>query len=520
MKTNWKLVSMGLVPAALAVAGRSTTREWGSTSTAFAANAVRYDSVQFNFDARHSGNNTQETTIAAANVGSLHRLFQVRLPAVADGAPAVLTDVNTPTGTRDLLFVTTKAGHIAALDARSGEQVWAQPYPAGTCRINRGSNPCYTTSSPAIDPNRQYVYSYGLDGSVHRLRVADGSEAMGGGWPELATLKPWDEKGSSALSIATAHNGVSYLYVANGGYPGDRGDYQGHITAINLTDGSQRVFNANGSDQAVHFAARPDMPDVAGVQSAIWARAGVVYDPDTDRIYMATGNGPYQPAQHNWGDTVFALNPDGTGLNGDPLDTHTPTNYRTLDTTDADLGSTAPAILPVPAGSKVRHLAVQGGKDALLRLINLDDMSGRGGPGHTGGEVGTPIRVPQGGQVLTTPAVWANPADGATWVFVANFNNFGSGPGGISALRLAVDANGMPGLETVWKMTGAGTSPIIANNILFYAGSRNIHALDPVSGNELWHDTGIGSIHWESPVVANGVLYITDESGQLTGYAP
>jgi outer membrane protein assembly factor BamB len=523
MKLGQKVIPIGLgfvLAAGLGISVRSAIDGWEGRSIALAATPERFDALQFNFDARHSGNNTQEATITPANVGGLHRLFQVRLPAVADGAPALLSDVTTPTGTRDLLFVTTKAGHIAALDARTGEPLWVQQYPAGSCRINRGSTPCYTTSSPAVDPNRQYVYSYGLDGLVHRLRVGDGTEAAGGGWPELATLKPWDEKGSSALSIATAHNGTSYLYVAHGGYPGDRGDYQGHITAINLTDGSQRVFNANASDQAVHFAARPDMPDAAGVQSAIWARVGVVHDPDTDRIYMATGNGPYDPAQHNWGDTVFALNPDGTGLNGNPLDSYTPATYRSLDSTDADLGSTAPAILPVPAGSTVRHLAVQGGKDVLLRLINLDNMSGQGGPGHTGGEVGTPIRVPQGGQVLTAPAVWVSPADGATWVFVATFRNFGAGAGGISGCRLTVDGSGTPGLEFAWKKAGDGTSPVIANGILFYAGSRNVRALDPLTGAELWHDTQIGAIHWESPIVANGVLYITDESGALTAYAP
>ena len=57
----------------------------------------------------------------------------------------------------------------------------------------------------------------------------------------------------SALSIATASSGVTYLYVANGGYPGDAGDYQGHITAINLATGAQKVFNAACSDQTIHF---------------------------------------------------------------------------------------------------------------------------------------------------------------------------------------------------------------------------------------------------------------------------
>src|SRR5207247_1137489 len=135
-----------------------------------------------------------------------------------------------------------------------------------------GSTPCYTTSSPAVDPNRQYVYSYGLDGYVHRCQVADGTEVTSGGWPELASLKPFNEKGSSALSIATAKNGTSYLYVTNGGYFGDQGDYQGHVTAINLADGSQQVFNANCSNQPVHFAQQPGTPDCPGVRSGIWAR--------------------------------------------------------------------------------------------------------------------------------------------------------------------------------------------------------------------------------------------------------
>jgi hypothetical protein len=137
--------------------------------------------------------------------------------------------------------------------------------------------------------------------------------------------------------------------VANGGYPGDQGDYQGHITAINLADGSQSVFNTDCSNRAVHFVITPGIPGCSAVQSAIWARAGVVYDSDTDKIYMATGNGNFDPANHDWGDTVFALNPDGTGANGDPLDSYTPSNYQQLQNTDTDLGSTAPAILPAPA---------------------------------------------------------------------------------------------------------------------------------------------------------------------------
>ena len=404
-----------------------------------------YDWFQFGFDAQHSGNNTTETKITVANVGQLRELFQVALPDIADGAPVYLHSVRTPSGVKNLLFVTTRAGHITALDARTGAQVWMKQYAAGSCLINNNpsrNEPCYTTSSPALDPNRRYVYSYGLDGKVHKYRVQDGREIRRGGWPQLATRKGYDEKGSSALSFTTARNGTTFLYVTNGGYPGDAGDYQGHVTAINLATGSQHVFNAVCSSQPVHFVDSRVMsgPDCPAVQTAIWARPGVVYDPATDRIYMATGNGTFDPPRHYWGDSLFAIRPNGTGTKGNPLDTYTPTNFQQLQDTDLDLGSTAPAILPAPANSSVQHLAVQSGKDGALRLLNLDNLSGQGGPGHMGGEVGAVINVPQGGEVLTQPAVWVNPNDGSTWVFVANDS-------GISGLKLTLDASHTPLLQ-------------------------------------------------------------------------
>ena len=467
--------------------------------------------LQFGFDPQHSGNNPLETTLTISNVNSLKRMIQMTLPGIADGAPVFLSSVTTSTGIRNLVFVTTQNGYIVALDADSGSLIWSHQNSAGSCRINNATSVCYTTSSPAIDPNLQYVYSYGLDGKVHKYQVGDGVEITSGGWPEVASLKPNQEKGSSALSFAT-DNGTTYLYAANGGYPGDQGDYQGHLTAINLATGAQKVFNTVCSNQAVHFVETSATPDCSQVQTAIWARPGVVYNPENNRIYMATGNGTYDPSSFDWGDTVFALNPDGSGTNGGPLDSYTPADFATLQAADADLGSTAPAILPTPANSLVKHLAVQGGKDALLRLINLDNLSGMGGPGHTGGEIGTPIGVPQGGAVLTQPAVWVDPANSQTWVFVANSN-------GISGLKLVVDGGGNPSLSLGWQKANGGTSPVIADGILFYAGSGLIQALNPLTGATLWSDSTIGSIHWASPIVINGLVYISDQASHLTVFS-
>jgi hypothetical protein len=373
--------------------------------------ALGADWPQWGFDSSHSGVNNQETTIHSGNVTSLHLLYRVTLPDVADGAPAFLSGVTTPQGVKDLLFLTTKGGILLAVDAATGGIVWSKQPATG---------PNYTTSSPAVDPGRLYVYSYGLDGKAHKYQVGDGTEITAGGWPQLATTKPIVEKGSSALGLAAARSGATHLYVTNGGYPGDAGDYQGHVTAIDLATGLQKVFNTQCSNQTVHFVITPGTPDCPAVQTAIWARPGVVYDADNDRILMATGNGTFAPASFGWGDTVFALNPDGTGAGGGlPLDSYTPVNFQNLQNSDTDVGSTAPAILPPVPASVPPRLAVQSGKDAQVRLLNRDNLSGQGGPTHTGGELQI-LNLPQGGEVLTQPAVWVNPADQGVWVFIAN----------------------------------------------------------------------------------------------------
>jgi len=474
-----------------------------------AAAATTYDWLQFDGNPSHTGNNTQETSITTSNVGTLSQLFRVSLPDTADSSPVYLRSVSTPKGTIDLVFVATQFGYIIASNARTGAQIWAQQNPAGSCKINGGSNTCYTTSSPAIDPNRQYVYSYGLDGYVHKYAVGDGSEVTTGGWPELATIKPQDEKGSSALSIATASNGQSYLYVANGGYPGDQGDYQGHITAINLSSGAQQVYNANCSNQInVHLG----YSSCAAQQTAIWARAGAIYDPANNRLYFSTGNGSYSPGDFNWGDSVLALNPDATGAgNGNPLDSYTPADFPNLQIDDADLGSTNPAILPAIPGSSYRNVAVQAGKDKELRLLNLDNLSGQGAVGKTGGELSGDTNVPQGSEVLTQPATWTDPSTGTVWVFVANDS-------GISGLKVVSNSSSVPVFGAHWTVGTRCTSPIIANSILYCATAQLIQALDPTTGSQLWKNTTIGSIHWESPIVANGVLYVTDGSGHLTAF--
>jgi outer membrane protein assembly factor BamB len=482
--------------------------------------AIGADWMQFGYDAAHTGFNPAETTISAANVASVTTRYNVDLPATVDSAPVYLSNVSTSGGTRNLLFALSKNGRLMAIDAATGTEIWH--------KTTTGTQP--TTASPAIDPNRQYVYSYGIDGFAHKYQVGDGTEITGSGWPQLITLKTNVEKGAGGLTVA-ATGSATYLVVVTDGYIGDGGDYQGHLVSINLASGTQHVFNVMCSDLTMHFVnnGTPGVDDCnyaddpplfrRGQMSGIWGRPGATYDAATNRVYIATGNGDFNAnaAGLDWGDSLLALAPDGTGAGGGmPLDSYTPSTYLQLYNNDTDLGSISMVVMKPPAGSAVAHLGMQTGKDAKLRLINLDDMSGQGGPAHVGGELQL-INVPQGGGGMREqPATWVDTAgDGATWLFVAN----GSG---LSGLKLGLNGSNIPMLSPVWQKTNGTTSPVVANGVLYSisscSGGTCIVARNPTTGDALWTSEHIASPHWQSPIVVDGTIYVMDNSGKLWAF--
>jgi DNA-binding beta-propeller fold protein YncE len=314
---------------------------------------------------------------------------------------------------------------------------------------------------------------------------------------------PETEKESSALNIAGER-----LYATTSGYFGDTPPYQGHLVSIDESSGEEDVFNSLCADTTHILSKGECQSDEAG----IWARGGAVVDPTTGEAFVTTGNGPYDADRggNDYGDSIVKLSPDSLQL----VDSYTPKTYQQLEQTDADLGSTAPALLPEIPESKTPLLLVQGGKDRQLRLINRQDMSDAGGPGHVGGEL---QQIESAGcATFTQPIVWTD-TDSHVWVIVA-------GTCGIGAYQIGTDDSGTPRLDLVWQTNDKTTTPVLAGGILFAATNGAVVALDPTSGQHLWssdqEDAGgtIGDIHWESPIVSSGRLYISDESGTISAY--
>ncbi|MGI9050622.1 MAG: PQQ-binding-like beta-propeller repeat protein, partial [Rubrobacteraceae bacterium] len=342
----------------------------------------------------------------------------------------------------------------------------------------------------------------GLDGSLHKYDAATGRETKDGSWPARITSMPNTEKGSSALNIADGR-----VYVTTSGYLGDSPPYQGHVVAVDEASGKSEVFNSLCSN-ARHLLSDGDC---SSQLSGIWGRGGAVVDRATNSVFTTSGNGPFNANNggNDYGDSVLKLGIEDLRLQS----SYTPKDYRQLQERDADLGSVSPALLPKIPESKTPYLLVQGGKDGKLRLIDRENLSGEGGAGHVGGAL--QVIDSAGCGTFIQPVVWKSA--GRIRLIVA-------GNCGLASYQVRTDSGGKTSLKLDWKTDDKSTTPVLAGGILFAATDGNLLALDPTNGRHLWSSTqssaggSIGDIHWESPIVANGRVYVSDESGAMTAY--
>jgi hypothetical protein len=433
------------------------------------------DWTRFNFDAQRSGVEPAATGLSEHDVGAL-RLRRVKLPGTVDSSAVELHAVKVRGRVHDAVFVTTTYGRTLAIDPASGATLWQ--FTPGDIRSYEGSAQI-TTAGPIADPDRSFIYAASPDGVIHKLGVSDGGEVHSGGWPVSVTRDATHEKIASALNISGGS-----VVVTTGGYIGDAPPYQGHVAMIDRSSGRiTAVWNSLCSDRHGLIVPRT----CPASDGAIWARQGAVIEPGTGRILVATGNAPFNGST-DWGDSVLELSPDASRL----LQNWTPTNQAQLNSTDTDLGSTAPAILP-PFHS--RRLAAQGGKAGVLDLLDLDRLNGTtGGPSvRLGGQVDQ-VQSPGGDQVFTAPAVWTH--NGRTLVFVGD---------GAGTWAYALGGSGAhPRLSVAWRSDSGGTSPVIAGGLLYVydpGGSLDIYL--PASGRRLV-SIPAGSGHWNSPIVIGG----------------
>jgi outer membrane protein assembly factor BamB len=406
--------------------------------------------------ARH--NASPDSTITAANVSQLRRR-RVRLDGTVDSSPIYAAKA---VRGRDAFLVTTTYGRTEALDASSGSVLWrftppAYSHLAGSAQI--------TNATPALSTDRTAVYAAAPDGRIRKLRLSDGRVL----WTTRITFDPTHEKITSSLNVSRGR-----VVATTGGYIGDAPPYQGHVVTMSESTGRiAHVWNSLCSNRHMLIVPRT----CTSSDSAIWSRNGAAVDPANGTLVVATGNAPFD-GKTDWGDSVLVLSSDASRL----LRHWTPADHEHLNTSDLDLGSTSPAFL-------TGGLAVQGGKDGKLRLLDLHRLPAPGP--RTGGELQT-LPVPGGVDMFSEPAVWKG-----KWVFVAT-------DAGTEALLLRGGR-----LHPVWSNRNDGTSPVVVGNLLYVAGNGSVRVYVPTSGKQV-ATLATGTVHWQSPIVADGRVAIAE----------
>jgi outer membrane protein assembly factor BamB len=425
------------------------------------------DWPQFGLNPQRSDVSEDATGITSANIRRLRRTT-VTLPGTVDSSPVYLHGALIGSNARNAILVTTTYGKTLAIDADSGRILWTFTPPgydrwAGSTQI--------TTTSPLIDPDRQFVYAASPNGLIHKLSIANGGEDRQGTWPVSVTRDATHEKLAAALNI----DGADVL-AATGGYFGDAPPYQGHVTLIDRASGKLRtVYNTLCSDRRGLLAPS----SCRASDSAILSRGGAVVEPGGGRILISTGNGPWNGST-NFGDSVLELNFPGLTLR----QAYTPRNQAQLNETDTDLGSSAPALL---GGGRV----VVAGKDGIMRVLDLARLDGHPPSGRdtVGGEVQR-LSIPGGGQLFTAPAVWRG--GGRTTVFVAGENGTGA-----YVLRGGK-------LFQAWANGKPGTSPVMAGGLLYVydPSGGGAYVYRPSSSQPIVKLAGSAG-HWNSPIVVD-----------------
>jgi len=430
------------------------------------------DWPEFGLDPQRSDVSEATTGITAANVAHLHH-STVTLPGTVDSSPIYLHGVLVDGRPHNVILVTTTYGRTLAIDADGAKILWAFTPPgyarwAGSAQI--------TTASPLADPDRQFVYAASPNGLIHKLSLADGSEDRSGSWPVSITRDPTHEKIAAALNIDGGD-----VVAATGGYFGDAPPYQGHVVLIDRASGRLRaVFNTLCANRR-----ELQTPSTCSASdSAILSRGGPVIEPGGTRILIDTGNGPWNGTT-NFGDSVLELTFPALSLR----QSFTPTNQEELNTSDTDLGSSAPALL---GDGRI----VLAGKDGIMRVLVLSRLDGHPPSGARarlhplGGEVQR-LSIPGGGELFTTPAVWLR--EGRTTMFVADAN-------GTAAYVMRGGR-----LYQAWENATPGTSPLLAGGLLYVydPSAGGIDVYRPASPRPIAKLTGQPG-HWNSPIVVDG----------------
>ncbi|GCE19986.1 outer membrane protein assembly factor BamB family protein [Dictyobacter kobayashii] len=275
------------------------------------------------------------------------------------------------------LIVATEGDTLYSLDPQTGKVNWQTN--AGT-PVQRSTLPCGDidplgiTGTPVYDPATGIIFAVAeISGPQHILVGinADSGKVQMRRVVDVDGMDPTVHQQRSALAVS---NGL--VYIAYGGLAGDCGNYRGTVVAAR-TDGHGSLLSYR-------------VPTAR--EGGIWTTPGPSIDA-AGNVFVSVGNGAATSGDWDHSDSVLRLSPQ---LKLE--DAFAPSNWQQENSSDADLGSMGPMLLPnnqvFIAGKSgngyVLHANALGGVGGQISETNICDGQAMGG----GSLVGSQILVP------------------------------------------------------------------------------------------------------------------------------
>ena len=466
------------------------------------------------------GSNPKEyaLTPALVNTATFGKLFSCTIDGAAHAQPLWVANVNINGAPHNVLYVATEHNTIYAFDADTA--------PCVTLATRRllGTNETWLSSSDVgtddITPDIGIVGTPVIDPATNTLYVVAKTKATSGTnyiqRLHALSLNDLTEKANSPVQIAAG--GINSFALIQNQRPGlvlsgnsvyvtwashgDRGPYHGYIYQ----------FDKTLLTQTASFNSTPTTGNSNANEGGIWMTGAAPAVDGSGNLFCITGNGTFDPANSDYGDSFLKLS--GTlSL----LDYFTPSDQSTDESADQDFGSGGAAILINSNSGTTPNLAVGGGKDATLYVLNRDT----GKMGHFG-DANAVQHFSVGNSIFSTAAFWQNtlyiaPAGGALQAYPLTGSAM---PFGALSSRSSITYP-WPGSTPSVSSQGASNGVVWAVNS---TGPASLHAYDATNLNlEIWNSGLVNSdaagnyIKFIVPTVANGKVYMSN-STQITVY--
>jgi outer membrane protein assembly factor BamB len=363
------------------------------------------------------------------------------------------------------ILVVTEGDSLYSLDAQTGKIQWhtnvGTPVPQSTLPCG-DIDPLGITGTPVYDPATGLVFAIaevsgpshilvGVDITNGKLRVRRSADVAG--------MDPRAHQQRAALALSKG-----MVYFAYGGLAGDCSDYIGRILA-SRTDGQGPLYSYQ-------------IP--TSREGGIWATSGPAID-DTGNVYVSVGNGASTSGNWDHSDSVLRLSPT---LKLE--DAFAPAQWPQDNSTDADLGSMGPTLLP-------NGLMFIEGKSGSAYLLHANALGGVGGQIETANVCGGSA---MGGTATIGLQVFVPCSDG------------------IRQVQVSSDAHMTIGWHAPSHVT---MPPVIEGHTLYsFSSDGTLHALNVDTGAERTQLNLHTTLpHFATPTVSGNAVFVGTMSGVI-----